>query len=115
MSNLISHAQALFRKNDGYVGKFDPTYEVITMENVSDGKRCLKQSVVTLRDNSVEMAKYDVADFYLENLAAVGALQDSKRITLNPSTMDMIDAVDNGFEILNDIYDYNNNTKNTDE
>lgn len=111
---MISFSQRMMKKSNDYVGSYDPCYEVISQENFADKGRVLKRSVVMTTNNADVMAQYSPDDFRLENLVAVGALQDGKRYTYNPSRLEMMDAVDKGFTVLNDIVD-NNNDNNTDE
>ena len=114
MNKIVSHQEALYRKSESMPGVYDPVYEVITNESYVDNNRVLKRSSVVEKDNSVEMSKYHAEDFYLENLVALGALQRDKRYTLNPSAMDMMDAVENGFEILDDMVQMSSDIENND-
>lgn len=111
---MISFSQRMMKKSNDYVGSYDPCFNVIAQESFAENGRVLKRSVVKTSDNSEIMAQYSPDDFRIENLVAVGALQDGKRYTYNPSRIEMMDAVEKGFTVLNDIVD-NNNDKNTDE
>lgn len=110
---MISHAQRMMKKSN-YVGTYEPTYEVIDTETFAEKGRVLKRSVIKTLDLSEVMAQYSPDDFRIENLAAVGALQDNKRYTYNPSRMEMMDNVDKAFDMLNTIAD-NNNVNNVNE
>lgn len=110
---MISFSQRMSKKNNEFVGSYDPRFDVITQESFSDRGRVLQRNVVKTTDNAEFMAQYSPNDFRIENLVAVGALQDGKRYTYNPSRLDMMDKVDSAFEILNDIAD--NNVNNTNE
>ena len=103
MTKIVSHVQALFRKSNDYVGEFDPLYEMAVTEVSAEKGRVVKKTVVKTIDAREEMAKYDANDFRLENLMAVGALHDEKRFTYSPSTMDMMDVVNGGYEHITDI------------
>ena len=111
---MISHAQRMAKKSNDFVGSYDPTYEVFAEETFAQDGRVLKRSVVKKMDMSEFMAQYSADDFRIENLAAVGALQDNKRYTYNPSTMEMMDNVGAAFDYLTDVVD-NNNVNNTNE
>lgn len=111
---MISHSQRMMKRSNGFVGSYDPTYEVFAEETYADNGRVLKRSVVKKLDISEFMAQYSPADFRIENLVAVGALQNEKRYTYSPSTMDMMDSVNDVFDILTDIAD-NNNVNNVNE
>jgi len=111
---MISFSQRIMKKRNDYVGSYDPRYDVISQETFADKGRVLKRSVVKTADNAEFMAQYSPDDFRIENLVAVGALQDGKRYTYNPSRIEMMDAVEKGFAVLNDIAE-NNNENKTDE
>lgn len=112
---MISFSQRMKKKNNEYVGSYDPRFDVIAQETFSEKGRVLKRSVVKTTDNAEFMAQYSPDDFRIENLVAVGALQDGKRYTYNPTRLDMMDAIESGFDILTDIADMNNNVNNTNE
>lgn len=110
---MKSYAQRLSEKKSDFVICFDPTFEVNEIESFAENGRVLKRSSVKVRDNREVMAQYNPDDFRIENLNAVGAMHDAKRYTLNPSTMEMMDAVNNGFEVLNDIVDMSSDLNNS--
>lgn len=111
---MIPHSMRLMKKSNSYVGDFNPCYEVMADETFAENGRVLKRTAVKTLDMSEVMAQYSPDDFRIENLVAVGALQDGKRYTYNPTTLEMMDNVDTAFNILNDIAD-NNNVNNVQE
>lgn len=111
---MISHSTRLMKKSNRYVGDFNPVYEVMSDETFAENGRVLKRTAIKTLDMSEVMAQYSPDDFRIENLVAVGALQDGKRYTYNPTTMEVAENVENAFNILNDIVD-NNNVNNVQE
>ncbi len=107
---IKSYYQRLFSAPEPYIGEYEPTFEVMSQENFVENGRCLIRSCVKTVDNAEAMSQYSPDDFRMENVIAVGATMDGKRYQYVPSRMDMMDAVNNAGEILNDIVDmYQNN------
>ena len=114
-SEFISHSARLMQPHETFVGEYDSTYEVMSEEPFVDNGRCLRRSVVKTVDNKEIMSQYSPDDFRIENLVAVGAFKDGKRYTYNPTTLEAYDTLDSALEVIEDIYDAQNNAVNNEQ
>lgn len=113
---VLSHAEAVHINNRPNFNKpsLNSGYEFVSDDYVMDNRGVAKKvSKVIVIDPKVEMSKYRVSDFNLENIIAAGAVGNLKDMSVSLPNMEAAEIAD---RVLDSYENYeNNNDNNIDE
>lgn len=94
------------------VKNLDKTESMRSSEQVLENNRLVRKSVVKEMDFKANFKDYQVSDFYLENLMAVGAEATLKSVQLSEGALDMADNVGIQAAAIADYIETNNEQTN---